>query len=63
VNVAGELVRSLDPFPGAWGANEQFWDERNNAGARVASGIFIGHIAAEAGGQSDDAWIKIAVAR
>jgi hypothetical protein len=61
--VAGETVRDLDPFAGRWGANEQFWDERNNAGARVASGIFIGHIVARADGKEADAWIKIAVAR
>jgi hypothetical protein len=61
--VAGEPVRDLDPFHGIWGANEEFWDERNKAGARVASGIFIGHIVARAGGQYDDAWIKIAVTR
>lgn len=61
--VAGETVRDLQPFAGQWGNNEEFWDERNDAGARVASGIFIGHIVARANDEQDDAWIKIAVAR
>jgi hypothetical protein len=61
--VAGETVRDLDPFDASQGANEEFWDERNHAGARVASGIFIGRIVARAAGQEREAWIKMAVAR
>lgn len=62
-DVAGETVRDLEPFPGRMGANEQFWDQRNSAGARVASGVFIVHIVATAGGQFRDAWVKCAVVR
>lgn len=62
-DVAGERVRDLDSFNGLQGANEQLWDQRNAAGARVASGVFIVHITARADGQVDDAWVKLAVAR
>ena len=37
--VAGELLRSLDSFSAKVGANEQFWNERNDSGATAASGI------------------------
>jgi hypothetical protein len=62
-DVAGETVRDLDPFDGRTGANEEFWDERNNSGQQAASGVFIAHIIARALGTQADAWMKLAVLR
>ncbi len=62
--VAGEKVRSLDPFPGKAGANEQFWDLVNNTGGKVASGVFIYSIIATAAtGEQQKVMAKLSVAR
>jgi flagellar hook assembly protein FlgD len=44
--VAGEIVRTLDPVDKPAGNNEEFWDGKNSAGAKVASGVFIYHVQA-----------------
>jgi hypothetical protein len=61
--VAGELVRSLSPYEAHGGANEQFWDERNEAGALVASGVFIYRIQARDEKDEKLAFMKLAVVR
>ncbi|HTB23470.1 MAG TPA: FlgD immunoglobulin-like domain containing protein [bacterium] len=62
-DVAGETVRDLAPFPGLTGQNEEYWDGKNSSGNLVASGVYIGHITARAFGQTQDAWVKMAVTR
>jgi len=62
-DVAGETVRDLTPFAGQTGPNEEEWDGRNGSGVLVSSGIYIGHIVAQAFGQKQDAWIKMAITR
>jgi len=62
-DVAGERVRDLAPFAARAGANEEYWDETNDAGAEAASGVFIAHIVAQGGSRQSDAWVKMAVLR
>ncbi|HTB22345.1 MAG TPA: choice-of-anchor L domain-containing protein [bacterium] len=62
-DVAGETVRDLEPFAGRAGQNEEYWDGRNKFGASVASGVYISHITARADGQTQDAWVKLAITR
>ncbi|HTB21684.1 MAG TPA: FlgD immunoglobulin-like domain containing protein [bacterium] len=62
-DVAGETVRDLAPFAGQTGENEEYWDGHNGAGQAVANGVYIGHITATAFGQSQDVWVKMAIAR
>ncbi len=62
-DVSGEVVRDLQPFAGSAGANQEVWDGRNSSGAQAASGVFIAHVTARAGGQSRDAWMKLAIVR
>jgi flagellar hook assembly protein FlgD len=62
-DVAGEVVRDLKPYQALTGANEEFWDERNNAGNNCASGVFIYRIQATAGEESQEAWLKLAIVR
>ncbi len=61
--VSGELVRTLSPYAAHGGVNEQFWDERNQAGALVATGIFIVRIHAGDGKDEKVAFQKLAVVR
>jgi flagellar hook assembly protein FlgD len=62
-DVAGELVRDLGARPASRGPNEAFWDSRNDAGAAVASGVFLGRISATVPGEERDAWVKMAILR
>jgi hypothetical protein len=39
--VAGELVRDIQVGHKNRGTHETFWDNRNSAGARVATGVYI----------------------
>jgi hypothetical protein len=61
--VSGELVRALDPYDAVQGANEEFWDEKNSSGLRVATGVFIYRIEARAGADVKSAFRKLAVLR
>jgi hypothetical protein len=62
--VSGEAARTLDPFPGRAGANETFYDGKNQAGLELASGTFVYRIhARSAAGETQDLWGKFAVLR
>ena len=56
-------MRDLDPFAGKVGANEEFWDIKNNAGAPCASGVFIYRIQAASPLGVAEAWMKCSVVR
>ena len=63
-DIAGELVRVLDPVADPAGASEQFWDLKNSSGTKVASGVYLYKIRAVSGrGESKEVWSKCAVAR
>jgi flagellar hook assembly protein FlgD len=63
-DVSGEKIRSLDPFAGQAGNNEEFWDEKNSYGQKVASGVFIYRvIATDQKGDTKSAFAKCAVLR
>lgn len=63
-DIAGETVRSLDPFPGLRGTDEEFWDLKNSTGSPVSSGIFIARVqATSAANEVQVVYIKVAVAR
>ncbi len=61
--VAGEKVRGLEPYAARPGPNEQYWDQRNDSGAKVASGVFIYSIVAVAGDERQKTFMKLAVVR
>jgi hypothetical protein len=61
--VAGELVKSLEPYAAVAGANEEFWDQRNESGALVATGVFVYRIAARDEKDEKVAFMKLAVVR
>lgn len=62
-DVSGELVRDLDPVQKAAGSHEAFWDLLNSKGQGVASGVYLCRIRASGNGESDEAWVKVAVTR
>jgi hypothetical protein len=62
--VAGELVQTMAPFPGQYGANEEFWDLTNKTGKKVANGVFIYRVKAVTyDGKSASDFSKCAVSR
>jgi hypothetical protein len=63
-DIAGELVKALDPVAQAAGVQEQAWDLNNTAKAAVSSGVYLCRIhAVDAQGEAASAWVKAAVAR
>lgn len=63
-DVSGELLLALGPIFQSAGAQERRWDLMNKAGTKVASGVYICRIVATSpAGETDDAWVKAAVAR
>lgn len=62
--VAGEHARHLHPGWRLRGVREDFWDQRNEAGTRVASGVFIYRVrAVSAAGEEKQDFRKCAVTR
>lgn len=62
-NVAGEIILKRSAALPA-GANIQVWDGRNDAGGRCASGIYLIKVRAQnAGGEHDEFWATLAIAR
>ena len=62
--VAGERTRHLHPGWRTRGVHEEFWDQRNESGTKVASGIFIYKVTAvSALGEEKSDYKKCAVTR
>lgn len=61
-NVAGEQVARLAER-GHQGANLLDWLGRNDAGAAVASGVYLGRLSAVRGDWRDEKWVRMAVGR
>jgi len=63
-DVAGEVVRDLDPFEALQGPNEEFWNCQNSAGNKVASGVFIYRVeAVSKRNEASHAFGKLSVVR
>jgi flagellar hook assembly protein FlgD len=63
-NVSGELVLALGPVFQTAGAHERKWDLHNQAGTRVASGVYLCRIIAKSRRNEEaDVWVKVAVSR
>lgn len=61
-DVAGEPVQGFE-LQGHAGKNVARWDGGNGAGGRCASGVYLIHLAAKAGGLTGAYWVQVAIAR